>query len=123
MSDAPLILVADDSQEAREYLAEILKSAGYRVIQAIDGGSAVKVVLDHDVSVAIIDHFMSPHGGFDFAKEVRSRNIDIPMIMVTNEETSDLLIEITRFGIQNYLRKPVEAERLLMSVRRALRIS
>lgn len=117
----PVILVADDSQLSREYVANILKPAGFDVIQAIDGGSALKVVLERNIAVAIIDHFMEPHGGFDFAREIRSRSIKLPMIMVTNEETSDLLIEISRYGIQNYLKKPVDAQRLLTSVQRALR--
>lgn len=118
---APLILIADDSQVSREFMANILIAAGFKVIQAIDGGSALKVIHEHPVTVAIIDHFMSPHGGFDFAKKVRIGKFNIPMIMITNEETSDLLIETTRHGISKYLRKPVEPKRLVETVQRTLR--
>ncbi len=119
--DPPLILIADDSQLSREFMANELRAAGYDVIQAIDGGSALKVIHEHPVAMAIIDHFMSPHGGFDFAKQVRIGKIDVPMIMITNEETSDLLIETTRHGISKYLRKPVEPKRLIETVQRTLR--
>lgn len=121
MTTAPLILIADDSQVSREFMANTLKAAGYEVIQAIDGGSAIKVIHEHPVAMAIIDHFMSPHGGFDFAKQVRIGKFNIPMIMITNEETSDLLIETTRHGISKYLRKPVEPKRLIETVQRTLR--
>jgi tRNA(Arg) A34 adenosine deaminase TadA/CheY-like chemotaxis protein len=118
---APLILIADDSQVSRELMSNTLKAAGYEVIQAIDGGSALKVIHEHPVKVAIIDHFMAPHGGFDFAREVKNSKLNLPMIMVTNEETSDLLIETTRHGIGKYLRKPVDPKRLVETVRRSLR--
>jgi tRNA(Arg) A34 adenosine deaminase TadA/CheY-like chemotaxis protein len=120
-SSAPLILIADDSQVSREFMSNTLKAAGYNVIQAIDGGSALKVIHEHPVKVAIIDHFMAPHGGFDFAREVKNGKFNLPMIMVTNEETSDLLIETTRHGIGKYLRKPVDPKRLVETVRRSLR--
>lgn len=121
VAGAPLILIADDSQVSRELMSNTLKAAGYEVIQAIDGGSALKVIHEHPVAIAIIDHFMAPHGGFDFAKQVRLGKFDLPMIMVTNEETSDLLIETTRHGIGKYLRKPVDPKRLTETVRRTLR--
>lgn len=121
MSNTPRILLADDSQVSRESMANILVAAGYDVIQAIDGGSALKVIHERPVALAIIDHFMSPYGGFDFAKQVRGGKIKLPMIMVTNEDTSDLLIETTRHGISSYLRKPVDPKRLVELVRRTLR--
>lgn len=120
--NTPLVLLADDSQVSREAMANILKAAGYEVIQAIDGGSALKVIHEHPVALAIIDHFMAPYGGFDFARQVRAEKSGLPMIMVTNEDTSDLLIETTRHGISGYLRKPVDPARLVEVVRRALRL-
>jgi len=121
MPDAPLILIADDSSVSREHISNLLISAGYRVIQAIDGGSAFKVVDEHDVSLAIIDHYMQPYGGLEFARGLRALRVDLPMIMVTNEETSDLLVEISRAGIGSYLKKPVDPKRFLETVRRSLR--
>ena len=121
MSNAPLILVADDSAVSREYLAKILEPAGYRVMLAADGGSALKVVNEHKVALAIIDHYMSPFGGFEFAKNVQVGGLTLPMIMVTNEETSDLLVEITKWGMSGYLKKPADPKRLIEMIRRTLR--
>ncbi|MBL8636986.1 MAG: response regulator [Alphaproteobacteria bacterium] len=121
MDDSPLVLIADNNQVSREQMANTLLASGYRVIQAIDGGSALKVVKEHSVSVAIIDHFMDPHGGFDFARTLRNSGKKIPMILVTDEETSDLLMQITRHGISRYLKKPVDPKRLGEAVKRTLR--
>lgn len=116
-----LILVADDSAVSREYIANILIPAGYRVIQAIDGGSALKVVREHEVDLAIIDHYMQPYGGLEFAKEIVAADLGLPMLMVTQEETSDLLLELSRHGVHNLLKKPVDPKRLLETIRRLLR--
>jgi guanine deaminase len=121
MTSKATILIADDSEVSRDYMANILRSSGYHVIQAIDGGSALKVVHEHAITLAIIDHYMAPHGGFEFARYVRDNNLKLPMIMVTNEESSDLLIETTRFGIGRYLKKPVDPKRLVETVKRSLR--
>lgn len=121
MDSSPLVLIADDSEVSRSTMANALQAAGFQVMQAIDGGSALKVVRDHPVAVAIIDHFMAPHGGFDFVKRLMIEEIDIPLIMVTSEETSDLLVEINRHKISRYLRKPVDPARLVEAVRRSLR--
>lgn len=121
MDDSPLVLIADNNEVSREQMASTLLAAGYRVIQAVDGGSALKVVQEHSVSVAIIDHFMAPHGGLDFARLLHHKNQTLPMILITGEETSDLLIQITRHGISRYLKKPVEPARLTEAVKRTLR--
>ncbi|PZP56581.1 MAG: hypothetical protein DI586_03220 [Micavibrio aeruginosavorus] len=121
MSEAPLILIADNSTVSREYIANILIPAGYRVMQSVDGGSALKVVREHDVSLAIIDHYMEPYGGLEFAKEVTASDFGLPMLMVTKEETSDLLLELSRHGVHHLLKKPVEPKRLLETIRRLLR--
>lgn len=79
MSDAPLILIADDNEADRSEMANALKEAGYQVMQAIDLGSARKVAREYNVAVAIIDHFMSPHDGLEFARFMVLDHIRMPM--------------------------------------------
>lgn len=113
-----LILIADDSEVSREYLGNILVAANYDVIKAVDGGSALKVLAEQPVALAVIDHHMQPLGGLEFAKNLRVRDINIPMIMVTSEVTSDLLVETTKYGIGAYLKKPVDPARFVELIRR-----
>lgn len=122
MTDAPLILIADDNQDDRLEMVKNLEAHGYRVIQAIDGGSARKVIHEHDVAACIIDHFMAPHGGLEFARDARADGIILPMMMVTSEETMDLLVESTHAGFIGYLKKPVAPQRLAQAVARMLRV-
>ena len=118
----PFILVADDNEQDRSAMAEALKQAGYDVMQAVDSGSARKVANEYDVDVAIIDHFMTPHSGVEFAKFMVYDQINMPMYLVTHEDDSDLLSEATHLGFLGLLKKPVAPDRLIKAVERAIKL-
>lgn len=122
MTDKPLILIADDNEDDRTTMATALTGAGYNVIQAIDSGSARKVAREHDVAVAIIDHFMTPHDGVEFARFMQIDKISIPMYLITHEDDSGLLSEATKLGFVGLLKKPVPTNRLVSAVERALKM-
>lgn len=115
------VLVADGNEADRRYLSNLLVSHGYKVIQSVDGGSAINVVDNHSVDVAIIDHHMTPQTGLAFAKHVLLRGYDIGMIMLTDDSSTDLLVEAGRHGIKQVMRKPLDPERLTETVRRVLK--
>ncbi|MEM6780613.1 MAG: response regulator [Pseudomonadota bacterium] len=122
MSDG-LILIVDDNEPTRALMSTVLTSVGYDTIQAIDGGSAIKVIQEHPVACAIVDQYMEPMGGFDMAKKMQDNNIAAPpMVLVTAHETTDLLTKGTELGFRQILQKPVEPNRLVMTVERMLKI-
>lgn len=118
-----LILVADNDDKNRQYVAGILSSHGYRVMQAVDGGSAMKVVNEHPVDVAIIEYGMRPFGGLDFARHCLISKLDTGIVMITDDPTTDLLLEAGKLEIKQLMRKPVDPARLAETVRRVLRAS
>ncbi|HNQ91353.1 MAG TPA: response regulator [Alphaproteobacteria bacterium] len=122
MTDKPLILIADDNANDRAAMADALTKAGYGVIQAIDSGSARRVAREHDVAVAIIDHFMTPHDGVEFARYMQLDKINIPMYLVTHDDDSGLLAEASKLGFVGLLKKPVSSERLVSAVDRGLKL-
>ncbi len=115
-----VILVADDDDSDRQVIVDALTKAGYQVMQAIDAGSARKVVHEYKVAVAFIDHFMTPYSGLDFANFMSLDKIKLPMFLVTHEDDSGLLVESSRLGFLGLLKKPVPAERAVKAVERAL---
>ena len=122
MTGKPLILIADDNIDDRQVMVSTLIQAGYDVIQAIDSGSARKVVHEHDVAVAIIDHFMTPHDGVEFARYMQLDKINIPMYLITSDDDSGLLAEASKLGFIGLLKKPIQPERLVRTVERGLRL-
>ncbi len=115
------VLIADNDAVSRQYIADMLSMNGYKVIQAIDGGSAMKVADDGDVDIAIIGHQMMPKSGLDFARHVLIKGYDIGMVMVTDDPSTDLLLEAGKHEIKQVMRKPVDSNRLLGIVKRVLR--
>ena len=115
------VLIADSDDAGRAAAAGILEAQGYEVIQAVDGGSAMKVAGERNIDIAIIGQHMYPKTGFDFAKHVLVKGLDIGMIMVTDDPSTDLLVEAGKYEIKQVLRKPVDPLRLSEVVRRVLR--
>lgn len=116
-----LILIADDDEISRSTLARAIEADGFEVMQAIDGGSAHKVLDEHDVALAIVDHMMHPKGGLDFAREAGIDAPRLPLIMVTDEASSDLLNEISNLGFARYFEKPVDPQRITRQIRRTIK--
>ena len=116
-----LILIADDDEIGRSILARAIEADGFDIMQAIDGGSAGKVLDEHEVALAVVDHMMHPRGGLDFAREAKIEAPGLPLVMVTHEVTTDLLSEITNIGFAQYFEKPVDPQRITRQLRRSIK--
>lgn len=114
------ILIAEDNDVTRDLMTGILQSRGYKIFGAIDGGSAIKVAEERSIDLALVDLNMSPKGGFDFVRYLTVNGMDIPVIIVTSDDSSDLLMAANNLGVRQVLNKPVEPERLIKSVERIL---
>ncbi len=123
MSDEAFIniLVAEDNDVSREMMVGILKTRGFNILQARDGDSAIEVVKVHNVDLALVDINMAPKGGFEFVKYLVSKGMDIPVVIITGDDSSDILIEANALGVARVFQKPVEPERLLQTVERTLK--
>lgn len=123
MSDEAFIniLIAEDNDVSREMMAGILKTRGFNILQARDGDSAIEVVKIQDVDLALVDINMAPKGGFEFVKYLVSKGMDIPVVIITGDDSSDILIEANALGVARVFQKPVEPERLLQTVERTLK--
>ncbi|MCB9988176.1 MAG: response regulator [Rhodospirillales bacterium] len=116
------VLVADSDDKNRKYVAGILELNGFQVQQAIDGGTAIKVVEEQGTDLAVVRYRMKPHGGLEFAKHLLVKGHDIGVIMLTSEATTDLLMEAGNYNIRQIMENPVEPQRFIETVRRVLRI-
>ena len=118
----PLILIADDNEPTRNLMCGILEAENFKTVQAIDGGSALKVIQEQPVACAIVDQYMEPMGGFELAKRLRDEEMKAPpLVMMTAHETSDLLTQAHELGFAQILTKPVAPLRLVKTVQRLLR--
>ncbi|MCD6104876.1 MAG: response regulator [Thermosipho sp. (in: Bacteria)] len=118
------ILIVDDSKMARNYHAYVLKNAGYRVIEAIDGADALeKLFSNPDISCIITDLNMPNMDGLTFIKKVREKEEfkKIPIIIVTTLDENYDKSEGFKAGANYYLIKPTKPSTLISTIKLLLK--
>ncbi|MEK7802568.1 MAG: response regulator [Pseudomonadota bacterium] len=113
------ILVVEDNDFVRMQIVRYLNDAGYVAIEAQDGTKGL-ILLAADIALVIIDVRMAPMDGFEFIKAIRGRRAEVPLIVVTGDQNPDLLNEASKWSVSAVLIKPVQKERLISMVDRAI---
>jgi two-component system cell cycle response regulator DivK len=120
---APLVLLADDSEDVLESHGEILTDAGYRVAYAHDGKEAVAKALELRPDVILMDLQMPGIDGWEATRQVRAdlRTHHIPIIALTSHGLRRYADRSFDAGCTSFLEKPCRsAAALLDEVRRVL---
>lgn len=120
MADSATILVAEDNDFVRLQIVKYLQEAGHTIVEATDGDEALEVVKAQDIDITIVDVRMEPVDGFDFIRAVRGMDLKIPVILVTGDDSPDILEKSGDWGVSAVLIKPVQKERLVKAVERSL---
>lgn len=123
MSDKPNILVTDDEKSIRNALREILEFEGYNVSEADNGESALKTIESERVDLVMLDIKMKGMDGIEVLGKIKKREKDLPVIMISGHGTIKIAVEATKNGAYDFLEKPPDLNRLLISIRNALKSS
>lgn len=122
MSGKKKILVVEDNDFVRMQLCSFVHDEGFDTIESTDGQQAQDMVSEEGVVLALVDVRMEPVDGFEFIRNIRNRNIQTPVILVTGDDNMDLLSEASRLGVTAVLKKPVQKDRLIKVLERTLHI-
>ena len=114
------ILVVDDSRLSRGILADVLKDAGYDVIEAVDGKQALAVYEARRPDCVVSDLLMPVMGGREFLRRLRESGADVPVIIASADIQQASCSECEALGISGFLNKPVSSQQLVESVSLAL---
>lgn len=122
MSEPSQILVIDDNDFIRMQIVKFLQDGGYKVYEAANVADAFDVVKSHRHQLAcmLVDVRMEPLDGFNFLNKVQAENINIPAILVTGDQNSDILGKAGVHGVHSVLMKPVDKDKLLKMVARTI---
>jgi DNA-binding NtrC family response regulator len=120
VSLAPLILVADDDQVARELLAEALGREGYRVRVAAGGEECLRMAEAEVFDLALVDLRMPGLDGLAVLKGLAPIQPDLPVVILTAFASIETAIEAVNAGACDYLSKPFRMEEIKVVVRRTL---
>jgi DNA-binding NtrC family response regulator len=109
MTEKPLVLVIDDETGSRESMAIAIEKAGLAVRTFDDAKKALEFMEENDgVRLAVCDLRMPGTDGLAFLNEVRERNYDLGVILVTGFGSIESAVEAMRVGADDYLTKPVD---------------
>ena len=114
-------LIVEDNTEIREDLTRILKKAGFVVDAAADGSQGLYYALEYPIDIAIIDLGLPEVSGMDIIKNIRTKNLDYPVLILTARNRWQDRVEGLEAGADDYLDKPCHHEELLARLRALLR--
>jgi len=116
------ILVVDDEVGIRELLSEILADEGHQVSLAESAGDARRIRERARPDLVLLDIWMPDTDGITLLKEwAASGQLTMPVVMMSGHATIETAVEATRIGALDFLEKPIALQRLLATVKRALR--
>ncbi len=114
------VLVVDDERAIRRTLCEILEFEKYTVEEATDGLEAVTKVETTQYDVIIMDIKMPKMDGLEALEKIQSIAPDTPVIMISGHGTIETAVDAVKKGAFDYISKPPDLNRLLITVRNAL---
>ncbi len=114
------VLVTDDEKSIRNSLREILEFEGYDVLEAESGEEVFEVIGDRAVDLILLDIKMKGMDGMEILQSLNDRGHDFPVIMISGHGTIEIAVEATKLGAFDFIEKPPDLNRLLVSVRNAL---
>jgi DNA-binding NtrC family response regulator len=117
--DSAAVLVADDEDDLRASLVDLLRGEGYAVDQARNGEEALAVVTGPSPpDLVLLDVNMPRLDGLDVLRQMRRLSARVGVIMMTAYGTPNIAIQAMQLGAYGYITKPLDADEVLLAVQR-----
>lgn len=113
------ILVIDDEQSIRNTLREILEYEKFSVQDAADGMEALELIEKESFDVILCDIKMPRMDGIEVLDKILEK-VDTPVIMISGHGTIETAVEAIKMGAYDYIAKPLDLNRLLITMRNAM---
>ena len=110
------ILVVDDEADIRESLETLLTMENYSVEPAQNGSEGLRKMEAGHYDLVLLDLMMPDRSGMDVLREVRERDTETPIIMITAYGSVDVAVSALKAGASSYFSKPWDNEKLLIEV-------
>ena len=117
---AERVLVIDDDQSLREFLAITLSRDGFEVETAASGPEGLKVLAETPIDLALVDLKMPGMDGLETLRRIKEANETVSVVIVTAFSTTETAIQALKEGAYDYLIKPFKVDELKLVVRKAL---
>jgi two-component system, NtrC family, response regulator AtoC len=113
------VLIVDDEQNLRHMLQTLLKREGYEPVGVASVDGALMELSDRPYDIVITDLRMPGRGGLELVDEIRRRNMETTVVVMTAYGSRDIAIEAMKHGAYDYISKPFEADEMVLLLRKA----
>ncbi|MDE6209008.1 MAG: response regulator [Lachnospiraceae bacterium] len=113
------ILIVDDSRTSRKILRTILEEAGHTVVgEAVNGDDGFKKCKELKPELVTLDITMPVLDGIEALQIIKTRYPEIKVIMVTAAGQNSKMVEAVKYGADDFIAKPFEAEQILSAIKK-----
>ncbi len=116
------ILIVDDEPHIRETISDILTDQNYECINVGDGAEAEKKIMIEDLGAVILDVMLPNKGGLELLDFIRQEFPLLPTIIISGHGNIKMAVDAMKRGAFDFIEKPLSMERIINSVRNAVRI-
>jgi two-component system, NtrC family, nitrogen regulation response regulator NtrX len=114
------LLIVDDETSIRNVLRQLFEYEGHQVAMAASGREALGLLAEGPADAVFLDVKMPGEDGLDILAEIRERHPGTQVVMISGHGTIDTAVEATRRGAFDFLQKPLDTDRLLVTLRNVL---
>jgi DNA-binding NtrC family response regulator len=114
------VLIIDDEKSIRKTMREILEYEKYQVDEAENGIDGLRMLGEENYDVVLLDIKMPKMDGIEVLEQIMKKYADTPVIMISGHATVDIAVEAVKKGAFDFISKPPDLNRLLITIRNAL---
>jgi len=115
------VLIVDDEQSIRKTLENLLSYEKYKTFTAADGKTAIDIVSGERIDIVLLDIKMPEMDGLEALEKIKAIQSDLPVIIISGHGTISTAVEATKLGAFDFIEKPIDMERLLLTVRNGIK--
>ncbi|MGI6432423.1 MAG: sigma-54-dependent transcriptional regulator [Sphaerochaetaceae bacterium] len=116
------VLIVDDNVRIYESLKPNFTHLGYDTLHAVNSSSTLAAIKEHSIDVVLMDIMLGDENGIDILQHIKLLDKNLPVIMITGFASIDTAIESMRQGAYDYVRKPLEFDRLYKIIENAVKV-
>ena len=114
------ILIVDDEKSIRDALSDILSEENYEIVTAQDGEEGWEKLNGEKIDLVLCDIKMPKMDGIELLTKASEEGMDVPFVMISAHGTIDTAVEATKKGAYDFIQKPPDLNRILVTVRNGI---
>ncbi len=117
------ILIIDDEPVYLELMVELLQNSGYEnIFSENDPLKVINILKKNNIDLVLLDMYMPEMNGLQVLEQIHLSFPQVPVIMITAVDEIEVALEAIKLGAYEYITKPIETERLFLTIRRAIEL-